>query len=470
MTAGIETQKKLGGRTAIASPTSLASRPSPPKLICLKQVGTGSRGQLFLRGVVDRAHIPGNAVVALCDTNEGRVKLYNRLLEELGQPQAAEYSDKDFEKMLDDEHVEVLVVTTVDATHNRYIIPALKRGIKVLTEKPMTTDIEKCKAILRTVQETNNHLTVTFNYRFNPVHEKVQNVIAEGKIGKVLSVHFEWLLNTVHGADRWHRSKDNSGGLMVHKSGHHFDLVNWWVNSSLKQVVGMGKTAFYGKKNGEESGWAKDYKRAYGSEEAKKDPFALDMTVDETLKELYVDNEKYDGYIRDSNVFGDDIAIEDDMSVLVRYQNDVIMTYHLTAYSPWEGYRVMFNGSHGRLELEVVESTHNSLEEPALVGPGSIHGTRPMANAGHATLSLHPLWQKPVDIPVYYDHAGHGGGDKRLLSSIFGPLKGDEPGKEGVSGMACSEVDGANALAIGLAANESFVTGKMIDVEEMLRL
>lgn len=41
-------------------------------------------------------------------------------------------------------------------------VPALKRGIKVLTEKPMTTDIEKCKAILRTVQETNNHLTVTF--------------------------------------------------------------------------------------------------------------------------------------------------------------------------------------------------------------------------------------------------------------------------------------------------------------------
>jgi hypothetical protein len=50
-------------------------------------------------------------------------------------------------------------------TYQRYLllsVPALKRGIKVLTEKPMTTDIEKCKAILRTVQETNNHLTVTF--------------------------------------------------------------------------------------------------------------------------------------------------------------------------------------------------------------------------------------------------------------------------------------------------------------------
>ena len=91
---------------------------------------------------MDRAHIPGNAVVALCDSNEGRVKLYNRLLQELGQPvsisryhpvkpmmidaigsqqRAAEYSENDFEKMLDEENVEVLVVTTVDATHDRYI-------------------------------------------------------------------------------------------------------------------------------------------------------------------------------------------------------------------------------------------------------------------------------------------------------------------------------------------------------------
>ena len=65
-----------------------------------------------------------------------------------------------------------------------------------------------------------------------------------------------------------------------------------------------------------------------------------------------------------------------------------------------------------------------------------------MANAGHAKLSLHPLWQRPIDLPVFYDHAGHGGGDKRLLSSIFGPLKGDEPEKEGASRMACTEVDG----------------------------
>lgn len=70
-----------------------------------------------------------------------------------------------------------------------------------------------------------------FNYRYNPVHWKVEEVIASGKIGNVKSVHFEWLLvsqldprslleranakDTVHGADyfrRWHRYKDRSGG------------------------------------------------------------------------------------------------------------------------------------------------------------------------------------------------------------------------------------------------------------------
>lgn len=46
---------------------------------------------------------------------------------------------KDFAKMLDEQKLDVLVVTTVDATHDEYIIPALYKGVRVLTEKPMTT-------------------------------------------------------------------------------------------------------------------------------------------------------------------------------------------------------------------------------------------------------------------------------------------------------------------------------------------
>jgi len=150
-----------------------------------------------------------------------------------------------------------------------------------------------------------SHFLSAHYSRYNPVHELVKRTIAEEAIGTVLSVHFEWLLDTVHGADyfrRWHRQKDNSGGLMVHKSGHHFDLVNWWIDSEPETVAGMGKLAFYGEEQGKKHGWAKDYVRARGSEEAKTDPFAMHLETDETLKKIYVDAEGEDGYHRDQNV------------------------------------------------------------------------------------------------------------------------------------------------------------------------
>ena len=68
------------------------------------------------------------------------------------------------------------------------------------------------------VKRTGQNVRVTFNYRYAPHHTKIRELILNDTIGKVTSVHFEWLLNTRHGADyfrRWHRDKRNSGGLLV---------------------------------------------------------------------------------------------------------------------------------------------------------------------------------------------------------------------------------------------------------------
>lgn len=89
---------------------------------------------------------------------------------------------------------------------------------------------------------------------------------------------------------------------MVHKSGHHFDLVNWWLNAEPETVAAMGKLAFYGAENGKRHGWARNYERARESAEAKDDPFAIDLESDPTLKSIYADAEKEDGYHRDQNV------------------------------------------------------------------------------------------------------------------------------------------------------------------------
>lgn len=66
--------------------------------------------------------------------------------------------------------------------------------------------------------------------------------------------------------------------------------------------------------------------------------------------ELYVANEKYDGYLRDGCVFKKDVNIFDKMAATIKYKNGVQVAYSLTTYSPYEGYRIAFNGTKGRLE------------------------------------------------------------------------------------------------------------------------
>lgn len=126
----------------------------------------------------------------------------------------------------------------------------------------------------------------------------------------------------------------------------------------------------------------------------------------------------------------------------------------------------MFNGSQGRLELEVVESTHRAPEDGEALG-GLIHGTEALPHAGHARVTLQNLWGKSQDIPVHYDHAGHGGGDDRMLSVLFGPAPGEEPETGDASKQGANERDGAMALAVGLLANESFKNGQFMHVKDL---
>jgi predicted dehydrogenase len=440
-------------------------------------VGTGSRAQLYTNGLASR---PWYNVAALCDPSPTRMEYHNRLLLKAGSRAAALWSPRGFTEMLGKEGITDVVVSTVDAVHDHYIVPAVEAGCRVVTEKPMTVDAAKCRAVLDATHRTGNPITVAFNYRYNPVHERVWRLLHEREIGEVLSVHFEWLLDVRHGADyfrRWHREKTNSGGLMVHKSSHHFDLVNWWLGSEPREVFGYGRLGFYGADAGTRHGLRREYRRAYDCAQAAEDPFALDISGHHALRELYLDAEADSGYIRDRNVFDGEITIEDDMAVLVRYSSGASMSYHLTAYSPWEGYRVMFNGSAGRLELQVVESRWQPRRTRTESTGGAIHGEVAMANAGSATITLQRLWEPPTDVSVAGDHGGHGGGDDRMLTALYGPadpsdessgVSESEPASGDAARQSANERDGALAMAVGVAANECFLSEQPVRITDLI--
>ena len=305
-------------------------------------VGAGGRALSFVEAVVrrfaDHCELSG-----LCDTNPARLDYYSRyVVEELGGRPVPVFDAGDFDAMVRQTHPDAVIVTTVDAFHHRYIVRAMELGCDVITEKPMTIDAPRCRAIMDAVRRTGRSLTVAFNYRWRPGCTLVRRLLQEGVIGEVVQVDMDYLLDTSHGADyfrRWHREKEKSGGLLVHKATHHFDLVNWWLNAVPETVFGMGRLAFYGRENAATRGVSVPYDR-YTGHDTSSDPFALDLSGDERTRALYLEAEKYDGYRRDQNVFGDGVSIEDTMSLLVKYRTGVVLNYSLNAYLPREGFSV----------------------------------------------------------------------------------------------------------------------------------
>lgn len=418
-------------------------------------VGTGGRASFFYNAIV-RDFKDSASLVAFCDTNETRMDVANKRLQALGLPPLPTYQAADFDKMIEETKPDSVIVTTIDRTHHRYIIRAMELGCNVLSEKPMTVDEIKCQMILDAVKATQKQLRVTFNYRYAPHNTKIRELLLEGVIGSVNSVHFEWLLNTRHGADyfrRWHRDKRNSGGLLVHKSTHHFDLVNFWLGSRPATVFAMGDLKFYGKENAEQRGEKTFYSRAHDSAASRQDPFALHMEDHPQLKAMYLDAEHEDGYYRDQSVFGDGISIEDTMGVLVGYQSGAILTYSLVAYCPWEGFRVCFNGTRGRLEMDILEQSY--------VNSGGEQGQEGAVT--HKKITVHPMFAPPYEVPVVEGEGGHGGGDPVLLNDLFGTPVPDKLHR------AASHVDGAMSILTGIAANKAIRTGQVVQVKDLIQ-
>ena len=390
-------------------------------------VGTGSRARMFLRAITNDFNEHAE-LVALCDINQGRMDYYNKtFLKEEGNNHydVPTFHSSEFDKMIEKTKPDIVIITSVDRTHHVYGCRAMELGCDVISEKPMTVDKEKCQQIIDTQKRTGRNYKVAFNYRYAPRNTKVKQLLREKIIGDVTTINFEWMLDTSHGADyfrRWHRDKLNSGGLMVHKSTHHFDLVNWWLDSQPETVFAMGGLKFYGRENAEGRGISEFYPRARYSETAQKDPFALKVAPGSGNDLLYYQTEQYDGYYRDQNVFGDGISIEDNMNVMVKYDNGTVMNYILCAHSPWEGYRVTFNGTKGRLELNHVGKAVTDIGEDM-----STFGLRDDQDNSLdldrknmiPEIIVQQHWGKAFECTYTEGKGGHGGGEQTVSHSAW---------------------------------------------------
>ena len=416
-------------------------------------VGVGARSAMFTEAF-QNGFRDTTKLLAICDSNEGRLRLAADRLNGANE-KLKTFGPEQFDEMLGTLKPDCVVVTTMDSAHSDYICRSLEAGCDVITEKPMTIDADRCQQIVDTAKRTGKSVRVTFNYRYAPPRTQVKELLLSGVVGKILSVNFQWLLDVRHGADyyrRWHRHKENSGGLMVHKATHHFDAMNWWLSTRPMKVYAAGKRGFYNADQARRYGLEGHGERCRECAVTDRCSFYLDMSNIEDMKKLYLDNEQYDGYFRDRCVFGDDISIEDTMNLVVEYDSGAIMSYSLNTFMPWEGYRVEFNGTKGRLEHSCMESSYMS-------GDGSVQG---QLKPEGTSIKVFPNFKEPYSVEIRQAEGGHGGGDEVMLADIFNG--GDDPLMR-----SADYVEGAYSILTGIAANKSFETGLPVMVADLVK-
>ena len=443
------------GLGAAMAPSILTAQPTAtPKRRRYAIVGTGSRYTMY-QDAIEKDFAAHAELVAFCDTNPGRIELARARSAKNGAVVPAGYLAADFAKMIAEAKPDIVIVTTIDATHHTYLVRGMELGCDVITEKPMTTTAEACQQIVDTVARTGRHCRVAMNYRYSPMRSQVKEILMSGEIGEIRSVDFHWMLNTHHGADyfrRWHAHKSSSGGLMLHKASHHFDLVNWWLGATPTTVTATGKREFYTPAMAKRFGLTGPHERCHTCPEQSKCTFRMVLAKNPSYKALYLDQEHHDGYFRDRCVFRPEIDIEDTMNLAVGYDNGATLSYSLNAFNAWEGYTIAFNGTLGRLEHSNVEQVYGNDPAKGIVQPEGI-STR-----------LIPLRGAARPITPWVSVGGHDGGDKPMLEEIFLPSVPADKFRR-----TADQRSGAASVLIGIAANKCFETGQPVKISDLVK-
>jgi len=443
----IERRKFLGEGAAVVAASSFLSAPllavenrvkaMPSGKKRLALVGTGDRGSSnWGKSVVDSF---GEYVefVGLCDINSLRAEAAKLLM----GVSCKCYPAADFDLMIRETKPDVVIVTTTDCFHEKYIVRAMELGCDVISEKSIAIDADQCQRIADAEVRTGRKVTVGFNVRHMNESIEMKKILLSGELGKVIAIDYHECLDTSHGASyfrRWHGKKAYSGSLLLHKASHHFDLVNWLLDAEPVDVQAIGKLAYYGHNNNFRG------RNCRNCAFTSKCKFYWDMTKDARMMALYGDCETADGYYRDGCVWDNEIDIYDTSSVQVDYDNGTQLTYTMHTFLPYEGQRISFSCEFGRLDVNL-----NYNQPWKVEGPYEFRLSKDRQTSRFWTLQA--------------ADGSHGGADGRLKEVIFKPGAKDE-----FNSHADSRA-GIMSSLIGIAARQSIETGLKVKIADLVK-
>ena len=196
------------------------------------KVGIVGCGNIFPMHAVPVTQLDNTELVAVCDIKEDRAK-----------DKAEEFGCKyyfDYEKMMAEEDLDTVHICTPHYMHPPIAIAAAEAGINILTEKPMSIELEDAQKMVDTAEENEVTLGVIFQNRYNPGSKLVKNALESGELGEILSGK---LAVTWDRSDEYYSKSDwkgtwdkEGGGVLIDQAIHTMDLMRWFVNDEIDYI------------------------------------------------------------------------------------------------------------------------------------------------------------------------------------------------------------------------------------------
>jgi predicted dehydrogenase len=231
----------LMAATAAAGTAALEAQDEKPLRIAI--IGTGHRAWAHLAILKG---MPGYQVVALADPTPANLDQAASLA-----PGAATYSD--YKKLLAERSdIDAVVVITPTFLHAEVAIAAMNRGLPVLSEKPMATNVQDCNRMIEASKKNNKLLYIGFQKRLVPVTAKMHELAAAGEIGKIEFVSgnlfrgdwnpasWKYTDPKTNVATNWRYLTYTEGSALLEDGIHEIDSLNWMIHDKVSRVMATG--------------------------------------------------------------------------------------------------------------------------------------------------------------------------------------------------------------------------------------
>ena len=197
-------------------------------------IGVGMMGCEHIRNL---QAINGCAVVAFADTHEpSRINAKHLVAE------ATSYVD--YREMLADEQLDVVVIATPNQTHSAIFDDVIKSGVHVLVEKPLGINIAECQKMIASEtqhQRPGRVVWVGLEYRYMAPTSRLIEEVESGACGAVKMIAIrEHRFPFLEKVDNWNRFSKNTGGTLVEKCCHFFDVMSLIAHSQPVSVYASG--------------------------------------------------------------------------------------------------------------------------------------------------------------------------------------------------------------------------------------